>query len=154
MDIKSRSHGIILLFTDLSQYPLSLCMIPGNLVFVAFPFSTRSSILQKNHLISCEIVLRGIKRYWRAQQLSDRDDDRDEKIEKTCQIFCHFFPLHLVLTAGKKGRKFHTFCEEQLKFFPKTLQERQKHNSRSARLNIRFYPAHLPRHRQMKTGYR
>ena len=32
-------------------------------------FSTKSSILQRNHLISSEIVLRGIKRYWRAQQL-------------------------------------------------------------------------------------
>ena len=75
LDIKSRSHGIILLFTDLSQYPLSLCMIPGNVVFVGFPFSTKSSILQRNHLISSEIVLRGIKGYWRAQQLSDGDDD-------------------------------------------------------------------------------
>ena len=38
LDIKSRSHGIILLFTDLSQYPLNLCMIPGNVVFVEFSF--------------------------------------------------------------------------------------------------------------------
>ena len=87
-------------------------MIPGNVVFVGFPFSTKSSILQRNHLISSEIVLRGIKRYWRAQQLSDGDDDRDEKIEKACEIFCRFFLLHLVLGAGKNGRKFHTFCEE------------------------------------------
>ena len=84
-------------------------MIPGNAVFVGFPFSTKSSILQRNHLISSEIVFRGIKRYWRAQQLSDGDDDREENIEKTCEIFCHFFPLHLVLSAGKNGRKFHTF---------------------------------------------
>ena len=46
-------------------------------------FSTKSSIFTKKSFpYISEIVLRGIKRYWRTQPRGDGDDDKDEKIEK------------------------------------------------------------------------
>ena len=56
---------------------------------------------------------------------------------------------------GKMAENFTRFAKNSLfNFLLKTLQERQKYNSRSARLNIRFYPTNLPRYRRKKTGYR
>ena len=56
-------------------------MIPGNFVFVAFSFPPNRRFYKEIISVSSEIVLRGIKRYWREQR-SDGDDDKDEKIEK------------------------------------------------------------------------
>ena len=58
-------------------------MIPGNVVFVALSFPPNRRFCKEIMIISVssEIVLRGIKRYWREQR-SDGDDDKDEKIEK------------------------------------------------------------------------
>jgi len=62
---------------------VSLCMIPaGNVVFVAFSFPPNRRFYKEIIFVSSEIVLRGIKRYWRAQPRGDGDEDRDEKIEK------------------------------------------------------------------------
>ena len=57
-------------------------MIPGNVVFVAFSFPPNRRFYKEIISVSSEIVLRGIKRYWRAEQRRDGDNDKDEKIEK------------------------------------------------------------------------
>ena len=57
-------------------------MIPGNVVFVAFSFPPNRRFYKEIISVSSEIVLRGIKRYWRVQPRGDGDNDRDEKIEK------------------------------------------------------------------------
>ena len=57
-------------------------MIPENVVFVAFSFPPNRLFYKEIISVSREIVLRGIKRYWRAQKRSDGDDYKDEKIDK------------------------------------------------------------------------
>ena len=57
-------------------------MIPENVVFVAFSFPPNRRFYKEIISVSREIVLRGIKRYWRAQERSDGDDYKDEKIDK------------------------------------------------------------------------
>ena len=57
-------------------------MIPGNVVFVEFSFPPNRRFYKEIISVSSEIVLRGIKRYWRAEQRRDGDNDKDEKIEK------------------------------------------------------------------------
>ena len=61
-------------------------MIPGNVVFVVFSFQPNRRFYEEIISVSSEIVLRGIKRYWRAQQRSDGDDDKDEKREKKTDL--------------------------------------------------------------------
>ena len=61
-------------------------MIPENVVFVAFSFPPNRRFYKEIISVSREIVLRGIKRYWRAQQRSDGDDYKDEKIDKKTDL--------------------------------------------------------------------
>ena len=57
-------------------------MIPGNFVFVEFSFPPNRRFYKEIISYQAKLFCLVLNATWRAQQCSDGDDDKDEKIEK------------------------------------------------------------------------